>query len=78
MGFIMKKYLIIAIVAALGACSNNTTTDDTSGGDTNDADNVNTGDTGETEALLDILATSFGIRITSAGDGRIELNRDAG
>ena len=34
--------------------------------------------TGETEALLDILATSFGIRITSAGDGRIELNREPG
>ncbi len=31
--------------------------------------------TGETEALLDILATSFGIRISRVGNGRIVLDR---
>jgi hypothetical protein len=46
----MKKYLIIAMVAALGACSDNNT-GDTSGGDTNSGDNVNPGETTETEGL---------------------------
>ena len=33
--------------------------------------------TGETEALLDILATSFGIQVSRIGDGRIELDQSS-
>ena len=32
----------------------------------------------KTEALLDILGTSFGVRVVRKDDGRIELDRDSG